>query len=220
VDKLRYTYAGNRLLSVLDGGTVRTAPRTGRRLPRRADAHREYFYDDNHTYGKGKRQPDRRQKQEDHFDPLQPLEPAHPESSSRTTRPSASTTSTTLRAKAQKDRLRAGQGQRNDRLRGQHRLRQQRFAVLCPPGGPVLSPQAANQAGFVYEYQYRDHLGNLRVSFRQGSVSPYRVTMEPSSALTRSAVGPTWHLPETTTRPAAASTPERAAIRPSSTARR
>ncbi len=33
-------------------------------------------------------------------------------------------------------------------------------------------------SGFTYEYSYKDHLGNLRLSFRQGSTYPYKLTME------------------------------------------
>jgi hypothetical protein len=49
--------------------------------------------------------------------------------------------------------------------------------------GRVLSPQAVQASGFsartdfVYEYHYKDHLGNLRVAFREGNQFTYRATM-------------------------------------------
>ncbi|WP_020529773.1 DUF6443 domain-containing protein [Flexithrix dorotheae] len=46
--------------------------------------------------------------------------------------------------------------------------------------GRVLPKEALpqeNATGFVYEYHYKDHLGNLRVSFREGALQ-YKATME------------------------------------------
>lgn len=45
--------------------------------------------------------------------------------------------------------------------------------------GRVLNAKfTTGNSGFTYEYHYKDHLGDLRVAFRQGSTYPYRVTME------------------------------------------
>ena len=46
------------------------------------------------------------------------------------------------------------------------------------PEGRVLSPKAAGKQVHVYEYHYKDHLGNLRVAFRQGNTYSYSATME------------------------------------------
>jgi len=44
--------------------------------------------------------------------------------------------------------------------------------------GRVLTPTALGKQVHVYEYHYKDHLGNLRVAFRQGNNNHFTATME------------------------------------------
>jgi RHS repeat-associated protein len=44
--------------------------------------------------------------------------------------------------------------------------------------GRALAPGLTASARFAYEYSYKDHLGNLRMSFREGAKDSYLATME------------------------------------------
>jgi RHS repeat-associated protein len=53
-------------------------------------------------------------------------------------------------------------------------------------GGRILSPQASGAGAWAFEYHYRDHLGNLRVAFRQMAPVP------PASTSLEEVSNPAW----------------------------
>ena len=59
--------------------------------------------------------------------------------------------------------------------------RSNRLQFIPTAEGRILPPALADNGGaWAYEYSYKDHLGNLRLSFRPGRSYSYKATMESS----------------------------------------